>query len=79
MPPSVRPSVCPSVTFSFRTVTRKRIAVFSQNFVMGVCCIVFDIDGMLFEFFSFYVFFTFYAISNISFWSHFLSSSSMLF
>ena len=38
------PSVCLSVTFSFRTVTRKRD-------VMGVCCIVFDIDGMLFEFF----------------------------
>ena len=45
---------------------------------MGVCCIVFDIDGMLFEFFMkflnieknnfvsiFHVFFTFYAISNI--------------
>ena len=53
------PSVCLSVTFSFRTVTRKRIDVFSQNFagtgtctiVMGVCCIVFDFDGMLFEFF----------------------------
>ena len=47
---------------------------------MGVCCIVFDIDGMLFEFvmnflnieknkiyFSiFQVFFVFHAISNIS-------------
>ena len=51
-------SVRPSVTFSFRTVTWKRIDVFSWNFVgtymqhvMGVCCIVFDIDGMLFEFF----------------------------
>ena len=46
---------------------------------MGVCCIVFDIDGMLFEFVMnflnieqnldffaiFHVFFTFYAISNI--------------
>ena len=39
-PPSVRPSVrlsvrlsvCSSVTFSFRTVTQKRIAVFSRNF-----------------------------------------------
>ena len=30
--PSVRPSVCLSVTFSFRTVTQKRIAVFSRNF-----------------------------------------------
>ena len=42
--PSVRPSVCPSVcpsvrlsvTFSFRTVTQKRIAVFSRNFA-GTC------------------------------------------
>ena len=40
---------------------------------MGVCCIVFDIDGMLFEFFmnflniffNFQVFFAFHAISNI--------------
>ena len=35
-----RPSVCPSVrlsvTFSFRTVTQKRIAVFSRNFA-GTC------------------------------------------
>ena len=42
---------------------------------MGVCCIVFDIDGMLFEFFmNFLMFFlTFYAISNISrkkFWEY---------
>ena len=54
---SVRPSVRPSVTFSFRTVTQKRIDVFSRNFAgmctmsWGVCYIVFDIDGMLFEFF----------------------------
>ena len=38
--PSVRPSVCPSVrpsvTFSFRTVTQKRIDVFSRNFA-GTC------------------------------------------
>ena len=33
---SVRPSVCPSVTFSFRTVTQKRIAGFSRNFA-GTC------------------------------------------
>ena len=33
---SVRPSVCPSVTFSFRTVTQKRMAVFSRNFA-GTC------------------------------------------
>ena len=49
--------------------------------VMGVCCIVFDIDGMLFEFFMnflniekkkndfifliFHVFLAFHAISNI--------------
>ena len=54
MPP-VPPSVCLSVTFSFGTVTQKHIAVFTRNCryvhqVMGVCCIVFDIDGM-FEFF----------------------------
>ena len=30
--PSVNPSVCLSVTFSFRTVTRKRIDLYSQNF-----------------------------------------------
>ena len=47
-------SVHLSVTFSFRTVTQKRIDVFSPNLagtctiVMRVCCIVFDIDGMLF-------------------------------
>ena len=35
-PPSVCLSVCPSVTFSFRTVTQKRIAVFSRNFA-GTC------------------------------------------
>ena len=35
---------------------------------MGVCCIIFDIDGMLFDFFMNFlniVFFTFHAISNI--------------
>ena len=31
-----RPSVCPSVTFSFLTVTQKCIAVFSRNFA-GTC------------------------------------------
>ena len=57
-------TVCPSVTFSFRTVTQKRIDVFSRNFAgtctmtWGVCCIV--IDGMLFEFFKYWN-----AISNI--------------
>ena len=74
------PSVCLSVTYSFRTVTRKRIGVFFSKLyryvhhVMGVCCTVFDIDGMLFDFlwifefvFSFHVFLAFYAISNI-FW-----------
>ena len=50
-PPSVCLSICLSVMFSFRTVTQKRIDVFSRNHVMGVCYIVFDIDGMLFEFF----------------------------
>ena len=62
MPPSVCPSICPSiclsVTFSFRTVIRKRIDVFSMKLcryvyhVIGVCCIVLDIDGVLFEFFK---------------------------
>ena len=33
---SVCPSVCLSVTFSFRTVTQKRIDVFSRNFA-GMC------------------------------------------
>ena len=33
---SVCPSVCLSVTFSFRTVTQKRIDVFSRNFA-GTC------------------------------------------
>ena len=54
-PPPIRLSVCP-VTFSFRTGTRKRIDVFSQNFA-GTCtmswgCAVwfFYIDGMLFKF-----------------------------
>ena len=57
-----RPSVCLSVhqsgTFSFRTITRKRIDIFSRNFA-GMCtmplgCAVyfFDIDGMLFECFN---------------------------
>ena len=40
VPPSVRLSVCPSVclsiTFSFRTVTKKLIDVFSRNFA-GMC------------------------------------------
>ena len=59
-PPFVCLSVClsvrPSVTFSFRTVTQKRIAVFSRNFAGTCtkwwgCALFFDIDGMLFEFF----------------------------
>ena len=55
-PPPPPPSVCPSVTFSFRTVTQKRIDVFSRNFagMCTMCCIVFDIDGMLFEFFKYW-------------------------
>ena len=50
-------NVRPSVTLSFCTVTRKRIHVFSRNFAGmctmswgWVCCIVFDIDAMLFDF-----------------------------
>ena len=60
----VMPPVCPSVwrvtvPFSFRTVTIKlknTSLYFLETlqvlyYFMGVCCIVFDIDGMLFEFF----------------------------
>ena len=49
---SVRPSVCPShLVFALKT----HCCIFSKlcwyvHHVMGVCCIVFDIDGMLFEF-----------------------------
>ena len=52
-----RLSVRLSVMFSFRTVTQKtHRCIFSKlcryvHHVMEVCCIVFDIDGMLFEFF----------------------------
>ena len=35
-PPFIRLSVRWSITFSFRTVTRKRIDLFSQNFT-GTC------------------------------------------
>ena len=50
--PPVGPSVCPSVTLSFCTVTRKCIAVFFKNFA-GMCtmAIVFYVDVILFEFF----------------------------
>ena len=51
--PSVSPSVRLSVTFSFRTVTKKRCRYVYH--VMGVCCIVFDIDGMLFECFMIFL------------------------
>ena len=56
-PPPVRLSICPSLMFSFQTVTRKHIDVVSQNFVLvrapchGGVLYSFDIDGMLFEFF----------------------------
>ena len=51
-------SVSMSITFRFRSVSRRRNDVFSRKLCryvhhdMGVCCIVFDIDGMLFEFFD---------------------------
>ena len=54
-----RLSVCLSFSFSFCTGTQKCISVFYRNFagmctnVMGVCCVVFDIDWMLFEFYEF--------------------------
>ena len=44
--------------FSFRTVTRKRIDVFSRNFA-GTC----TMSELIFQYF--HVFFVFYAISNI--------------
>ena len=77
-PPSVRLSVRPSVRLSVcpsRLVFSKLCRYVHQ--VMGVCCIVFDIDGMLFEFFKYWknqiffflsifqVCFAFHAISNI--------------
>ena len=42
--------------FCFHTVTRRHIAVFSRNVyhVLGVCCIVFDIDGNVFMFLGSY-------------------------
>ena len=43
------PSVCPSVTFSFRTVTQKRIAVFSRNFA-GTCSRAPCHGGVLYSF-----------------------------
>ena len=45
------PSVCLSVTFSFRTVTRKRINVFSRNFA-GTCTMSWGcaVDKMCFFF-----------------------------
>ena len=53
--PSVCLSVCLSVTFSHCN-SKTQWCIFSKlcryvHQVMGVCCIVFDIDGMLFEFF----------------------------
>ena len=54
---SVCLSVCPSIMFSLRTVTRERITVFSRNFAgtctmsWGCAVVVFDIDVILFEFF----------------------------
>ena len=45
------------VFFAFRAISNKNcVKIISGgggvHQVMGVCCIVFDIDGMLFEFFS---------------------------
>ena len=77
--PSVCPSVCLSVTFSFRTVTQKRIDVFSRNFagtctMSWGCCIVFDIDGMLLEFFM-----NFLNIEKIKFKNNFVSIFHVFF
>ena len=80
---SVRPSVCMSVTFSFRTVTQKRIAIFSQNFA-GTCTKSWgcagDIDGMLFKFFMNFLNIEKNKILRIIFFQNFMfSSRSMLF
>ena len=53
--PSVCLSVCPS-RLVFALQLKNALMYFSKlcryvHHVMGVCCIVFDIDGMLFEFF----------------------------
>ena len=45
----------PSVTFRFRTITRRYITIFFSKLywyvhhAMGVCCIVFDFDRILLE------------------------------
>ena len=56
-PPS---SVCPIVTFSFHSVIRTRITVFSRNFA-GVCTMSWGGGGAEEKI----VFFVFHAISNI--------------
>ena len=66
--PLIRLSVCLSVMFSFRTVTQKRITVFSRN-CAGMCtmswrCAVF--------FFSFHVFFAFFLEKQLFLISHFM-------
>ena len=53
--PSVSQSICLSITFPFRTVARRRIAVSTINFTVmapgcGVCGIVFHLDGLLSDF-----------------------------
>ena len=41
---------------------------------MGVCCIVFDIDGMLFEFCMNFYFILFFSIFNVFFAFHAISN-----
>ena len=51
----LRQSVCPSITLRFGTITRRHIAVCQVHICApchGVCYIVFDTDGMLFDFFA---------------------------
>ena len=76
--PSICLFVCLSVMFSFRTVTQKRITAFSRHcrYVhhgIGMCCIVFDIYWMLFEFFM-----NFEILNFLFFWSHFMCSSRFM-
>ena len=59
--------VCPSVAFSFRTVTRKRIDVFSRKLFRYVhhVMVLKKIKFQEFVFSIFHVFLALYAISNI--------------
>ena len=73
-----RPSVCPFSHCNSKT----HCCIFSKlcryvHHVMGVCCIVFDIDGMLFEIFMIYlsnlfIFLVKFCSSHVMFSLHFM-------